>query len=250
MSVSSIVVAALPIPVTSFGLIPTFKAQTKFLSVYTSLFCFLLLAYVFYRRHALAKTVFKDYLANKSTMHSNAVKTFLTAFKTWIINIFPLLLILFSLCCVLMYHSILTYKINEVGAHLLYREIMTTGNFHSYLKNDEEQMDRSVMDFMLNNSFDAVKRNIILIPTSNTSINGPGYEWLLNKAEKYSTKEVLSNGELHMIEKYYFLILLYLGIFLSAEAAFILMAIKEYLQEVIGIEEIKLIKRNYDLNDS
>jgi len=41
MSVSTLVVAALPIPVTALGAIPTFKAHTKLLSVYTPLFCFL-----------------------------------------------------------------------------------------------------------------------------------------------------------------------------------------------------------------
>ena len=37
------------------------------------------------------------------------------------------------------------------------------------------------------------------------------------------------------------LLLLYLGIFLTAEAAFILMALKEYLQDVVGFTEIELI---------
>jgi hypothetical protein len=34
---------------------------------------------------------------------------------------------------------------------------------------------------------------------------------------------------------------LYLAIFLLAEAAFVLMAIKEYLQDLIGLEEMDLI---------
>jgi hypothetical protein len=60
MSISTIVTAALPIPVTSFGLIPTFHAQTKLLSVYTSLFCFLILGFIFYIRHELARIMFES----------------------------------------------------------------------------------------------------------------------------------------------------------------------------------------------
>ena len=58
MSLSSLVVAALPIPVTMLGFIPTYAAQTKLLSVYTSLFCFLLLGFVFYSRRSLANHFF------------------------------------------------------------------------------------------------------------------------------------------------------------------------------------------------
>ena len=52
MGLSSIIVAALPIPVTRFDLIPIASADQKgYLSVYTSLFCFLMFAYIFYSRH-------------------------------------------------------------------------------------------------------------------------------------------------------------------------------------------------------
>jgi len=61
MSVSSLVVASLPIPATSLHLIPTFGAQTKLLSVYTSLFCFLTLGFIFYSRHPLARLMFPHY---------------------------------------------------------------------------------------------------------------------------------------------------------------------------------------------
>ena len=60
MSVSSFVVAALPIPITSLGLIPTFADHRTLLATYTSLFCFLLLGFVFYVRHTLARWMFPE----------------------------------------------------------------------------------------------------------------------------------------------------------------------------------------------
>ena len=60
----------------------------------------------------------------------------------------------------------------------------------------------------------------------------------------YSSKDVLNLAEADMLGPYdtLYMILSYLGIFLFAEASFILMAVKEYLQEVLGLEEKTLIK--------
>src|SRR5438046_1398210 len=58
MSISSVIVAALPIPVTAFGALPTFADQKAILSTYTSLFCFLVLGFIFYVRHGLAHWMF------------------------------------------------------------------------------------------------------------------------------------------------------------------------------------------------
>ncbi len=58
MGTAAVVTASLPLPVAAFHLIPTYAAQEKFLSTYTSLFCFLLLAYLFYIRHWLGRLMF------------------------------------------------------------------------------------------------------------------------------------------------------------------------------------------------
>ena len=58
MSVSTIVAASIPIPAASWKLIPIYVRQSGFLTVYASLFCFLLLAFVFSIRHRLAGPMF------------------------------------------------------------------------------------------------------------------------------------------------------------------------------------------------
>src|SRR5687767_13902510 len=60
MSISTVVIAAMPIPVTALGWIPTYPPHTKILSVLAPVFCFLTLGYVFYRRHGLARAMFPD----------------------------------------------------------------------------------------------------------------------------------------------------------------------------------------------
>jgi hypothetical protein len=54
MSVSSLVVAALPIPLAATGTIPVFAEQKGIFAACSSLLCFLVLGFIFYMRHALA----------------------------------------------------------------------------------------------------------------------------------------------------------------------------------------------------
>jgi hypothetical protein len=60
MGLSTIVVAALPVPAAYLDLIPMFAPDRGSTSVITSLICFLLLAYIFFNRHALGRVLFPD----------------------------------------------------------------------------------------------------------------------------------------------------------------------------------------------
>ena len=51
-------VAALPVVVTRFGLVPVYESQENLLPAYASFFCLLALAYVFSQRHRMARAMF------------------------------------------------------------------------------------------------------------------------------------------------------------------------------------------------
>ena len=51
-------VAALPVVVTQFGLIPVYESQRTLLPAYASFFCLLALAFVFSQRHRMARAMF------------------------------------------------------------------------------------------------------------------------------------------------------------------------------------------------
>jgi hypothetical protein len=53
-----LVVAALPVVVTRFGLIPVYESQKSLLPAYASFFCVLALTYVFSQRHRMARAMF------------------------------------------------------------------------------------------------------------------------------------------------------------------------------------------------
>lgn len=169
MSVSSVIAASLPIPVTALQFIPTYAAQTKFLSVYASLACFLLLGFIFYSRHALARWMFGPVTKRRSKFGV-------------CMDLLPLGLILACGCFIVAYHWLLQDSIQEAMG-------------------------------------DWVRRGVAI----------------------GSTQEVLQKTDYMEIPGAAGLVACYLGIFLAAEAAFVLMAIKEYLQDLLGLSEGELI---------
>ena len=165
MGTASVVTASLPIPVAALHLIPTYAAQEKFLSVYTSLFCFLMLAYLFYIRHWLGRLMF-------STRPDGHVV--LRSFLAFV----PLALILSSLGLVALYHYFLTQSL----------QVFTQ-------------------------------------------------QGVMNR-----TTDILKSVDYREIPYSLQLTACYLGMFLTAESAFILMALREYLQDVLHLLDGSLLR--------
>jgi hypothetical protein len=159
MSVSTIVAASIPIPIASWGLIPIYSQQRGFLTVYASLFCFLLMAVVFSIRHRLCGVMFG---------HS---------FMSGVLAVMPFVFIALTLGCISLYHATL-------------------------LKSLEEFRQRGVIQ---------------------------------------PTNVVLSSADLSEIPYALDLSVYYLGIFVFAEAAFLLTAIREYLQDALHLDEVALL---------
>jgi hypothetical protein len=190
MSISSILAAALPIPVTAFKWIPTYNAQTSLLATYTSLFCFLVLGLIFYSRHLLARQMFARALGERSRGVSKETpfEEEIRKLKMYFVNSLPALLIIASISLLYLYHRLLAHSVNT-----------------------------------------AINAEAGLIPDA----------FKHNLTPDVAT--VLSKYPLHHIPWGPQLIMCYIGIFVTAEAAFILMAIKEYLQDVLKFSDIELI---------
>jgi hypothetical protein len=172
ISVSSVVTASLPIPIAAAKLIPVYDVQQKFLGTYTSLFCFLLLAFVFYSRHNIARWMFGRQL-NLGTSRMGGF-----------FSVFPLVLIAVSACLVYGYHLQLEASIAEVQSSALLR--------------------------------------------GETS---------------YSASKILADTDMLEVARSTTLAAMYIGMFMTAELAFILMALREYLQDLLHLSEESLILR-------
>ncbi len=197
MSISAIVAAALPIPVTAFGLIPVYSAQKPYLSTYTSLFCFLFLGFLFFSRHALARRLFPHLFprlvgygeAGSPAPQGGLYRLVRSLTSVWagyrrvLVPALPLILIFLAFGFMLSYHYYLNHSVSVV-------------------------MERTNAD----------------------------------------AARILKEVSFNEIPDDTMLTLTYLGIFIMAEAAFIVMAIKEYVQDLLGITEIQILTR-YEARD-
>jgi hypothetical protein len=165
----SVAPAALPIPLRYFNLIPMYGAQSRFMSVYVSLFCFLALGFIFYRRHSIARWMFNN------LSKSNSASTVLIA---WL----PLLLAAASVGLLLLYHSLLQSSISDA-------------------------------------SF-------------NFRVRGVNLDW----------QTVLAEASYEDIKWGIPLMASYLGTFVAAELAFAMMAIREYLQDILGLQDGQMLE--------
>ena len=168
MSVSTIVAASIPIPVASWKLIPTYSQQRGFLTVYASLFCFLILAFVFSIRHRLAAPMF-----TRGKMGA-------------VIAALPFVFIVLTLASIVTYHALIQQSIGEL------REL----------------------------------------------------------GLRLTTSELLDKVDVTEIPHAIELAACYLGIFIFAEAAFVLMAIREYLQDLLHLDEAALLRATPNTLDS
>ena len=159
MSVSTIVAASIPIPIATWKLIPIYSQQRGFLTVYASLFCFLLLAFVFSIRHRLAVPMFSI----------GKMSSFIAAL--------PFILIVLTLASIMTYHAVLQQSIEQ--------------------------------------------------------LRGLGL--------RFTTADLLDKVDATEIPYAVPLAACYLGIFIFAESAFVLMAIREYLQDLLQLDEIALL---------
>ncbi|HEY6293144.1 MAG TPA: hypothetical protein VI455_16455 [Terriglobia bacterium] len=169
VGLGSVVSAALPIPVKYLHLIPMYAAQANFMTVYVSTFCFLLLGFIFYSRHAIAGWMFRSLQPSRSG---------LSTLIAWL----PLALALAAMTFLFAYHLLLQVSTSQVLASFRIQGA--------------------------NLSFDEA--------LAQTPYDGIAYSIPLMAS--------------------------YLGTFLAAETAFALMAIREYLQDILGLDDSEILR--------
>ena len=194
MGVSALVTAALPIPVTVLEAIPVYASQKATLAVYASLLCFLLLAYLFYIRHAIGAVLF-----TKRSENPNLAR---------ILDLFPLLLIIATVGCIYGYHALLADTT---------RSIKGGEAFAINLSSWPADIDKK--------NFEAMNSTL----EDGRQYFGPTQVYILKK----QGSDEIPNGTALMT--------IYLALFLCAEGAFVLMALREYLQDVLKLNDVSLL---------
>jgi len=173
MSLSTIVIAALPFPITGTRAIPTYSSMRWAMATYASVFCFLLVGLLFYARHFLGRIMFSIPVTRGDRLYEVQVG--------W----FPLLLLTVSFASALWYFELVLSSLSVASA--------------SGGRSEKELLDS--------------------LPLTKV----PGASWLL---------------------------VAYLTTFMAAEGAFVVMAIKEYMQDVLGLNDSDILHRLYGVRFS
>jgi hypothetical protein len=304
MSVWTLVVAALPIPVGVFRLIPSFDAQRSYLSVYTSLFCFLSLGFIFFQRHRLGYYMFrgagKRSASARRTSIWQAMLNVTTGLSKGLADWLPLACILTSVFAVFRYHSLFNDAILIAQAQAT-AEAQKGTLAGAFLIDMAAAADRdrkvALSNFVLfenKNTFGALgfRERAEISSGQFPSVSPTGLKESLaeagDKANRYHVFEYHGNVEseasrysstlqrapdpeaaadaaLKFLGGYARvpsadeilktklvplgsdLMLWYLTIFVAAETAFILMALKEYLQDLAHISDLSLMRMDVSL---
>jgi hypothetical protein len=237
MSVSAVVVASLPIPLTTLGAIPTFTSQSAYLATYTSLFCFLLLGFTFYSRKFLAVVFFGPSKAlNGGSPFGEVVRVLASTF----LQILPLLLIVGAALAAFRYHIILNDALVIARAEsnlvvLVHKPGMSPQMAGEFARELKQIRAAQYSPSLFSVPADAARqaREILSSP---------------EMPQDMPVGDLLKNVPLDRVPSAHSLMASHMAIFLLAEAAFILMAIREYLQDLLALPDRKVIAEAVEID--
>ena len=149
MALSSLAVAALPIPVAALKLIPVPDGQITVYCLYTSFFCFLLSSCIFYSRHQLANLFFGRHMFRERVFWGRR-------FKRLLLAAVPILLIASSFYLAMYYQGRELYKgsgesplLFFVAMFLLAQAAISLMATREYLQDILGLEDRGIIDRLM-----------------------------------------------------------------------------------------------------
>jgi hypothetical protein len=222
MNLAALAVAALPVPATILGLIPTYAVQTRSLSVYATLFCLLVLGYAFYIRGGLARAMLRDNL----TYRLRTRKAQLEAERDAIT---------------------LGRELDQLNDHDRARVLNIATGLRDVDREIRIVSANAVVSALANAApFVLIVASFGLIiqyhRTLEDSINMSAVLHQSVCAAQLTTQCLMGVEQTPPLNLMLFAS--YIGIFASAEAAFALMAIKEYLQDLLGLSDPDIIRKS------
>lgn len=228
LSLGAVITAILPAPVGYFQLLPAYTIQTKFLIFYGPLVCFLTLAYLFYVRDSLARAMFADLLDPSPGPDpyygeplSASIRRAIRRVRSVVLALLPVALLLTSSYCAVEYLRLVNRSVGEAIEQKL--------RDPSQLRETGWARGSAADTIPLAPKVRTRRRSAARSTRPDTAMPAPSPDSL--------RQLVLNTAKVDDIPSFTRLNVLYLGIFLTAEIAFILMALKEYAKEAMGLSE-------------
>jgi hypothetical protein len=232
LSIGALVTAILPAPVMIFQLLPAYGVQARFLIFYGPLVCFLTLAYLFYVRDALARAMFADLLdppPQPDPYYGEplvvSVRRVFRRVRSIVLALLPIALVLTSSYCAVEYVRLVNRSAWEAV---------------------EEGRRQPTVNGERLESTESRRDSVTAKPGSRSSRRRRSLPVIQDPAKVQPSPDslrryVLQTAGVDDIPSFTRLNILYIGIFLSAEIALILMALKEYAKEAMGLTERDLM---------
>jgi hypothetical protein len=232
LSIGALVTAILPAPVMIFQLLPAYGVQARFLIFYGPLVCFLTLAYLFYVRDALARAMFADLLDPSPEPDPYygepllvSVRRVFRRVRSIVLALLPIALVVASSYCAVEYIRLVN---------------------RSALEAVEQARRQPTVNGERLQSIEPGRDPVIAKPGSRSSRTRRSLPVIQDTAKVQPSPDslrryVLQTTGVGDIPSFTRLNILYIGIFLSAEIALILMALKEYAKEAMGLTERDLM---------
>jgi hypothetical protein len=235
LGVGAVLLALLPIPVTAFELLPTYYAQSRFLLFYAPTICLLTIGYLVYVRDILARFLFHDTLdpTEVDPYYGNQLsRRAWIKIRATILALLPLILIAASLYCVTRYMRRLEQSLAVSGQVVLDR--LPAAQRGELLRTPATSALPTVRQDSLRTSGAA--------PDSVAARRG-GTEDLVGTAvdEAALRRYTLRTANIEDIAYFKELTILYIGTFVCAIAASVLMILREHAKTVLGVSEEGLI---------
>jgi hypothetical protein len=204
---AALLVALFPIPVTAFGLLPTYQQHARFLILYTPVICLLAVGYLFYLRDSLARLLFADLISfhPEDYEYQPDGARILGKLRSTIVALLPALLLLASFFC-----------------------------FTAYTKRFSQSLELTTA--------------VLSVPAAVRDTPDPGGSHAPSRPTipALSREEVLRTADIDSIEMFSQLTALYMGIFVSALMAIVVMALKEHAAHAMGLSEHAFLLGEWD----
>lgn len=229
----AVLLAILPVPVTALRLLPAYDIHARFLIFYAPVVCFLILAYLLYVRDGLARLMFADILRPIPEHDSyyrerptESAKRWLRRLQASLLALLPAVLLATSFYCMIRYTARLRQSVEisaaAMVAPLVDEEVAFAGS--------EPPPSVRPPDSSARRPATAETLKTTAVPDSAPHPDAPP-----------DRGQLLRTASIDSIPLFTELTVLYIGIFASALIAVLLMALKEYAKEAMGLTEQDLV---------
>jgi hypothetical protein len=228
------VVALLPLPVAALGLLPVYRVHARFLMFYSPVVCLLTLAYLFYVRDSLARLMFANILnpLSEPDRYYRApvgltLRRTARSLRTALLAVLPAVLLAGSFYCALRYTTRLNDSVDLATVTWAGQSAVESG-FVADKRRGKSTVPRVRAPGRPPDS-------IPVSPKITADDGGRGSETLTVR------EQVLRTADIDRIPLFAELTILYIGIFAAALVGLILMALKEYAKDAMGLSEEDLV---------